>query len=632
MHFPGKTAGTGLVIAMGAALVPLGESMAESEPDRPEPLEEMVVVATRTEKPLRDVPASVRVVDAQAVRRSRALTADELFLSMAGVDVQDAGIFGARPRISLRGLTPGFGTKRVLALVDGRRVNDAYQGSADFMMLPADAIERIEMLRGPASALYGSNAMGGVINIVTRRGAEAPFTALRAAAGTHNTQRIQFSHGSLAGPADVLVAGSHMRTDGHARTEAGAKQDWEASHLLARTGMPLGENAELVLGLGSFRGRGTDEDAKRKTRSDYQMATYNLLWDENQDAQLTVRVYRNGDWHRYDWMYPGAGEYDQETWAVEAQQSLWLGARQQLVLGTEARRESVDIDEVATDIDEKTDTVGLYVQDEIHAREDLIVTAGIRYDANEDFANSWSPRLGVLWRVREQAELYSSIHRAHRAPALSDRFVEQRFAGRVFQGNPDLDPETLTAYELGWRQRVGANLEGETALFYNHMKDSFDFMMDPDGVFRNRNATRTISYGVETFLRYTLNTALDLTVSYAFTEGEYDRFEANPRVEGNRLAYLARHKAAVEVGGTGPLNGAHSVRWRYVGSRHGDAANTPEQKMDAYTTLDWRTRAPVTDRTALTLSVDNVLAERYRHFPNVERPGRVLMVGMEVDW
>ena len=617
-----------ILFIMGAPPIP---RMHAAEPMAAEKLEPMVVVATRTEKSLSDIPASAHIMDATAVRLAQAMTLDELFKAMPGVDIQDAGFPGGKPRVSLRGLTPGFGTKRVLVLVDGRRVNDAFQGNADFMLLPADAIDRVEILRGPASALYGSNAMGGVVNIVTRRGPETPVATLRAAAGSHKTRHFQASHGAKIGAVDFYLAGSQVETDGYTRNSDGSRRDWRADHGLANIGVALNDASELRLGLGAYRGRGKDEDADRDLRNDYQTAAYTLRWHEAMDARLTARVYRNGERHRYDWTYPGIGRYDQETLAAELQQALWTGKRHHWVFGGEFRREAVDIDEVTGPIDEKTDTVGWYLQDEIHATETLTITAGLRHDSNSDFSDAWSPRLGLLWQATGNAELFASANRAHRAPALSDRFVKAQYWGMTFEGNPDLDPETLTAYELGGRQRLLDNrLQAEASVFYNDMKDSFDFMRDPDGVFRNRNATRSASQGVETHLRYAPAAGWAVTLNYTFTEGEYRRFNADPALEGNRLPYLAENKAGVDVDFLCPLGWTHGARWRYVGSRQGDARNTPDQKMDAYMTVDWRTRIPVASKAALTLSVDNIFDETYRDFPNVDRPGRFVMAGIEL--
>jgi outer membrane cobalamin receptor len=605
-------------------------------PDEAEPevkfahMGEIVVVATRAERDRTKVPSAVRIMDAEVVRLAQAMTLDELFRSLAGVDLQSSGFPGGKPRVSMRGLTPGFGSKRVLVLVDGRRINDAFQGSADFMLLPTDAIERIEVAQGPASALYGSNAMGGVINIVTRRGDATPVTALRMAAGSHRTRHFQAAHGARAGALDYFAAGSHIETDGFTRNRDGSKRDWRAEHALVNLGTAPDAHSDLRIGLGSYHGRGRDDEAARDSRTDYQTVAYSRNWNGAPDALFSARLYRNGERHLYDWSYPGRGLYDLETWAADLQQAFRVGDRQRWVIGGELRREQADIDETTGPIDETTDTGALYLQDEIQISDRWIATLGLRLDANADYTDAWSPRMGLLWLVSADSEIFAGIHRAHRAPALSDRFVNVQFAGMRFEGNPDLDPETLTAYELGWRGRwLERRLQAETTLFYNNLEDSFDFALAADGVFRNRNASRAQTQGADLRLRYAPGTRLAITLNYAYTDGEYRRFESNPTVEGNRLPYLARHKATLEVETVCPLGWSHLARLRHVDTRFGDDRNTAENKLDAYATVDWRTRAPIGGHAAATLSVDNVFDETYRDLPNEERPGRVVMAGLE---
>jgi outer membrane receptor protein involved in Fe transport len=359
------------------------------------------------------------------------------------------------------------------------------------------------------------------------------------------------------------------------------------------------------------------------------MATYTLKWNEKTDARRLVRAYRNAQHDVYDWKYPGEGIYDQEALAGEVQQSLWVTDRQRVTVGAEARQESVDIEEVSGLIDESTDTTGFYVQDEIHLTDALRATVGVRNDANTDYGDEWSPRASLLWQVSGAAEVFGAVNRAYRAPSLSDRFVRVVYNGMEFVGNPDLKAETLMAYEVGMRARPLDRLTAELAVFLNDMEDAFDFMMDPDGVFRNRNATRTRDYGVELSAEYAVSDALSFFANYSYTEGTYEEFGANPAVEGNQLAYLARDKAAAGVNFTCPLGIRNSLRARYVGPRFGDAQNAPENKMADYLVVDWHLRYPVGDHVELTLNLDNLFEETYQEFPRTDQPRLTALAGVE---
>jgi len=622
---------TGTVVWMTILVLAIGAWPAVAAEDEPMEGDVMVVTATRTAKSMLDVAASVQVIDVSDMDVANAITVDELFKTMVGVDLQGSGEPGSGIKLSLRGLTTGYQSKRVLVLVDGRRVNDAFQGNAEFAVLPTDAIERIEILRGPASALYGSNAMGGVINIITRRGAKDPLTRLKVAFGPDNTQHYRVLHGWRTGIVDYMIAGSHTGTDGYVKNSDGTDRDWEARNVDANLGMALGDDSELRIFLGGHAGEGTDENSDREVTKDYQAIAYMLGGSEEGQAQLLLRAYRNRQEDEYDWKYPGVGVYEGETLGGEVQQSFWVADRHRVTVGADAREDAVEADDVQQAIDEDASVYAVYVQDEYYLGDTVQVTAGVRSDHDSDFGDELSPRLGLLLQADPAVDLFASVSQAHRAPSLSDRHVRTEYNGFLFVGNPDLQPETLTAYEIGGRGRMNDVLQGEVAIFYNDMDDSFDFILTTNRVFENRNVTRAETYGVEAGLRCRLAKGLSSFVNYSFTDGQYDEFGQDPRVEGNQLAYLAKNKVNFGLEYTAKRH-THALRCRYADSRFGDAENSEENKMDAYLVADWRSRVKLTDAADLTLNVDNIFDESYEELPGVERPGRIFMAGVEVEF
>jgi outer membrane receptor protein involved in Fe transport len=324
--------------------------------------------------------------------------------------------------------------------------------------------------------------------------------------------------------------------------------------------------------------------------------------------------------------------YRLEALGSEIQHTLRAGERHTLTAGAELRQDRADISEVTAQIDERSTLAAGYAQDVVRLAEPLTVTAGARYDRETDYGGQWSPRVGALLKIRENLEAYASWNRAYRAPALSDRYVQTEFNGLRFVGNPDLDPETLTAYEAGLRVRPTDRLRAEATVFYNDLEDSFDFLFDGDGVFRNQNVNRSHAAGVEARAEYALAERWTAFANYTYTDGEYDEFANNPGVEGNRLAYLARDKAAAGVEYAVPAGASCGLSARYVGERYGDPENRPENRMNDYVVTDLRARLPVWKGAALTLNVDNLLDRDYRDVPQYPQPGRWFMAGMEVTF
>lgn len=598
--------------------------------------EEIIVSATRTEHGIKDIPAQVHVIDREAIEASGATTVDQLFRTVVGVDLQGSGLPGAEIKLNMRGLTPGFQSKRVLVMIDGRRINEQYQGNVDFTLIPASNIERIEVVKGPASALYGSNAQGGVINIITRKGSSGAkygrkmVTSVKAAAGDFGTQDYRISQGGVEGSVDYRVSAGYVTTDGYMDNSDGTDRDWTAWNADADMGIALGELTDIRLDTGYYEGSGVDENSDRTVEKNYISAVGRHNWDPDVDADFLARIYRNGEDNEYDWKYPGVGIYEQETLAGEVQQSYRVNDGNLFTFGSEVRRESVKVDEVQQSIDQDSTTVGGYVQDEIILTDDVLFTLGVRGDNESDFGSEWSPRAGAIWHVTDKAELYGSFNRAHRAPGLSDRYVLVDYNGLTFEGNPDLKPETLTAYEFGGRSKVGGSVDVDLCLFYNDLEDSFDFMLDSDGVFRNQNVTASSIFGVEAEVKVGINDGISLFANYSLMDGEYDSFESNPAVEGNELAYLAENKAAAGVNLVCPYGSTAILQARYVGERYGDPQNTEENLMEDYVVADISLRVAVCKTAAVTLNVDNVLDETYQEFPTYDQPGRMFMAGVDM--
>lgn len=596
---------------------------------------EVVVTASRTTRRVEDIAASVDVLERDTVAMESAISVDELFRSVGGVDLQGSGLPGAAVKLNMRGLTPGYQSKRVLVLMNGRRINEQYQGNAELALLPADGIARIEVLRGPASALYGSGAMGGVIQVVSLRGCDmvgtgdgAHVSTLRLAAGSHDTQHVRCGQGGVWRAVDYFVSGSYVSTGGYLQNRDGTDRDWEAWRLGGNMGW-TGDRAELRVFSGFYRGKGRDDNSLRTVAKNYQQVDWTWEWNRRREAQLLVRAWRNADEDTYEWVYPGTGFYDQNTLGAELQQSLWVGDRHLATAGVELREESVDIDEVSGPIDESTSVVAGYVQDEVILNEAVEASAGIRYDNTGGYGDTWSPRVGVVWHLCNRLDFYGAVNVAHRAPGLADRFVQQEFNGMLFVGNPDLEPEMLTAYEVGARVRPTRRLRLRLALFRNDMDDTFDFTRDPDGVFRIRNVTASRTQGVEAALRVGLTARTSFFGNWSYTEGVYEAAAGDPRIIDRRLAYLAPNKGAIGLSIERLGRTSHTLLCRYVGARYGDALNTAANRMDAYVVADWRGRLHATEQLDLTVNLNNIFDTSYEEFPGVKQPGAFLMVGVE---
>lgn len=591
---------------------------------------EMQVTAARSPGTVADVPASVSVISSDAISANGYTTLDQAMAGVAGTDVQGGGLPVQEVKVGMRGLTPGYQSKRVLVIVDGRRINDAFQGNPEFSLLPLGMVEQIEVVKGPASALYGSGAMGGVVQVFTRETAGEPFANVSIAGGTYNTLISSLACGAPIGEADILLSFGHTETGGYMENLDGSDRSWRFDHADTSVAIPLGAHAALRVQAGVFGAHGADNNSVRDAWRDYQSLSFRHD-GASDDSHTQAIIYRNGSEDIYDWVYPGKGVYRQETLAAEVSHSRMIGPSHRVVAGVETRQEAVDVEDVSSTIDESAATAALYVQDEMKLRGGFALTGGVRQDLGEGENSALSPRAGLLWKANESLDLYASVAGAHRAPPLSDRYVNVTYNGFLFEGNPDLDPEQLLASEAGCRLRVNNRLRLSAAVFENRLWDTFDFMLDPDMVFRNRNVNRARTWGAELDARLRITPGLEAYAAASYTDGEYEKYDADPDVEGNRLAYLAPGKAVFGLQWTGRW-GAHGFRARYVGERYGDAQNTEANAMDEYWVFDWRSTVPVSGNLDLTFRADNIFDESYGDFPGTEQPGTVLIAGVNASF
>jgi vitamin B12 transporter len=591
---------------------------------------EVQVTATRSEYPVMRVPATVDTVSAEAIALEQAGTVDEALRDIPGVNIQGGGFPGEEVSVGMRGMTTGYQSKYVLVLVDGRRMNDAFMGAAEFALLPLDAVEKVEVVKGPTSSLYGSAAIGGAIQVFTEEGGD-PFTRFAASGGSYGIQSYRLTHSGAMGAADYFVAMSHVETDGYMNNADGTDRDWRGDNVIGSMSMDAGSDVHLRVQAGCTFGHGKDDNSKRDAQRDFQSVSG--TWKPSAgDSETRAIVYRNGSFDLYDWSYPGEGRYRQETLAAEVSHSRKLGESNRVLFGFEARRESVSVRDVTSRIIESAGTGAAYVQDEVSLGRGISLLAGLRQDMGEGQSSATSPRAGLVWAPDESLEIYAAAAAAHRAPPLSDRYVNVVYNGYLFEGNPDLRPEQSFSYELGCRSRPARAVRIAGALFDTRSWDSFDFMLEPDGVFRNSNVNRIRTYGAEFEMRASMPGGFESFVSASYTEGEYESLDADASAEGNRLAYLAGERAAIGLEWSGGKAGRHMLRCRYTGPRYGDAQNTDENRMADFWTVDVRSRVPLSTHADLTLRVNNLFDEKYREFPAFDQPGMIMVAGVEVTF
>ena len=499
-------------------------------------IDEVVVTGARQETDVRHLSQTVSVVGRAQIEHSlQPSLLPVLTEQVPGLFVTSRGVMGygvsngAAGSISLRGLSGG--TARLMVLIDGHPqyagifghpIADAYQS---FLA------ERVEVLRGPASVLYGSNAMGGVINIVTRKMQEDGVnTHLHAGYGSYNTLETELTNRIRKGRFSSVVSGSYNRTDGH-RDDMGFEQyggyaklgyemtdhwnvrgDVNVTHFNASYPGPV--SAPLL-----------DGD-QRITRGMTSFALENRY--EKTSGGLSF-FYNWGDHWINDGYTPSAGESPQEArfnshdymTGISLYQSTQFFPGNRITLGFDwfryggrAWNEYVSGEKIGTTsdlVDKQEDELAGYID----LRQDfcswLTFNAGLRVDHHSRVDTEWVPQAGLAFHLPQAMELKASVSKGFRYPILREMYM---FPPQ----NSDLQPESMWNYELAFSQRLmEEQLYYGVNLFYINAKNLIQTLPNPHGSgMLNQNTGKIENTGVELQAAYRINRAWSVDGNYSY--------------------------------------------------------------------------------------------------------------------
>jgi vitamin B12 transporter len=509
-------------------------------------LDPVVVTATKIETPQERLGATVTVITEEDVQVHRWEDMGDALRQVPGVEIQRSGSLGKTTSIRIRGATP----QQVQVLVDGVRVKSPTAGIAELTDIAIDQIERIEIVRGPQSTLYGSDAIGGVVNIITKRG-RGPFSAgASVEAGNYDTHRERAGFSGSVGLFDYSLGGSWLGSQGQFSNDATAQ-----GAVSSRVGLTLPANGHVGLSLRythieselPFDGLTPtpqspfyvlDPNADQLSET----LTLALEWTHKPVEWFEVRGRYGQFWNWLTFRDPAteadaaAGNLDLvfgETRSqidvgrqeVELVTGWHIGKWNTLTVGGEYRRESGTIDSTsggfATRLDETLDTVSWFVQDELRLLDRLILSGGVRGDDNNRFGDVTTGRASAVVLVRETGtKLRGTWGQGFRAPTINDLF----FPGF---SNPDLEPERSDSWDVGidqrfWRDRVRLGVTYFDNEFRDLIQLTFDASQCPPG---NPfgcpiNVGRARTNGVEASGAVDLLDTLTVSGSYTYTDSE----------------------------------------------------------------------------------------------------------------
>jgi vitamin B12 transporter len=525
--------------------------------DSPDSVEAVIVSATRLPTPESQVASSVTVITAEdiAARQERSLT--DVLKDVPGLNVIRTGGPGGQAAVYMRG-TNNNHTK---VLVDGIDVSDPSSSNAsfDFSQFLTQDIERVEVLRGPQSGLYGSDAIGGVINIITRSG-QGPaqwqasaeggsFETFNQTAGVrgsteqfHYSANLEHFHSGATPvtPLELLVPGEVRNDDYYDNLTAATKlgydvlQNFDVGLVARYTNTHLRVTGDDFSTFPSFPAA---QQARATTSEYYGRATAHLVSLEGfLDQTLGVSYTRK----RTSTLEPDSPQESLDTGErtkIDWQGALKFTPAHTLVLGAEHARDSISEPiSAANNIDSG------YAELQSQLLEGLYAAVNARYDKNDRFGGKVTYRVAPAYTIPGTGmKLKASVGSGFKAPTLSELF--QSFPDFFFIANPNLRPETSTGYDLGVEQAlVGQTLRVGVTYYSNRIRNLIVAAPAPDGInLSYANIGRARTNGVESFVAYSPIEAVTLRADYTYTQATDDATD-------QELLRRPKHKASLNAG------------------------------------------------------------------------------------
>jgi len=596
---------------------------------------DLVFGASRYEQSVDAAPAAVTIITRDDIRAFHYRSLGEILATVPGFYVTYDRSY---EYIGVRGFgRPGDYNTRVLIVVDGHVANDLVYNQApagNESLLDVENIDRVEVIRGPGSALYGNGAFFAVVNVVTVRGAAVDGVNVDAEAGSYGRYGgyAAWGRGGDDGP-DLMVSASGFRSDGDdlywpeyddPATNDGVFRDGDGESVargsarLARGPWSLAaayvERTKHVP-TGEWDMIFDDNDARV---FDSRLAL-DAAWQQavGDDGSLNIRfgydraLYRG--YYPYDYADPGDPvdpvineDIADGRWLSTALQFEQGWARHRLVAGGDARKAlmarqaSFDPWTVAMDLDERVDNLGLYAQDEVRITDDLSVFVGGRLDTYESFGGHLSPRLGVVAHPHAGTALKALLGGAFRAPNAYELYYTDNLTQK---GAADLKPEHITTLEVVWEQDLGHRVNGSLSVFHNEIHDLIDQVVDPaDSLITFANLSDVRTTGVEAAVDARLLAGWRGRAGYTYQETVDEATDAE-------LTNSPRHMAQLTLmspGRLGALSG--SLNLRHLSSR----LTLAGARVDACTVLDLGVRVrPGPGGVRADLTVRNLLDTDY---------------------
>jgi outer membrane receptor for ferrienterochelin and colicins len=584
--------------------------------DPPALLDEVVVTGTKTAEPQWEATVPTQVVPRERIEATASVSIETVLDEIPGLYVRRNEQFAlGASTIRMQGADPN----KVAILIDGRRFRGGIDGVIDLRDIATTNVERVEVIRGPAASLYGSDAMAGVVNIITRSGSATPHAAATTAAGSFARRLFTASHGYEVGPVRYFLSGGHdefrLAEQFGAVSEqfagAHATDTQDRDHVALRLDADLGTAHRVTLSP-SFQ-----RQTNPTSRNDNLATAAEWEWQTAPGSRWTSWINRYG-FARSNDLSGFEENFDYVDWEGESRYAHELGpwrwwAGNLVTAGLRGRRQSID--QRTSLVSTATGTVSQpavaeavwqlspFVQADVLLGERWSFLLGSSFDVHERYGLDVNPRATLTWRPTDALRLSATAGRGFRAPDLRQLFAVDVNLGGLYAllGNPDLQPETDLAFAFDASLRA-RGVTGFVSVFRHEFRDLISFaavpicrapgvpsgcIVDPlpqlpsDLRFQTRNFDEALTQGIELGVEASLFELLGATTAHQATVGlgygflHTENRNGVPGEDGNALPFRPPHRVLASIGYRHPGRGISVKFWgEYEDDTFTDVANS----------------------------------------------------------
>ena len=585
-------------------------------------LEDMVVTASRVPTQKVDTPADISVITKEEIADQNYASASDALRAIPGVNVLGSGAKGSsmgQDKILLNG------DDRVLVLVDGRRMNLGSSGnsSADWLP-PVNAIERIEVLKGGGSALYGTDAVGGVINVIMKKGSDiGNHVTVKAAGGSWNAEQYAISaSGSTDSGLGLIVSATKERRGEYKFKNANGKSQllknsgYDDTGVIVKLDQKVGEDNRIGVNFEHINAEGGSPFGFSKwgTTDSHKRISNNVAlrydWNESSDEKGYVQVYKN--YQHAHFRSPSASNqsnFTDSTVGFEAQQNFKFSETDELTVGMEYYKTTVDNTALYTgerDINNKA----IFAENRWEFAPSWQLNTGLRYDHHSKYGSEVTPKVALNKKFDENSNAYLSWGRVFNAPTTDDLFWYQPGAYPTY-GDPDLKPEKGYVWTFGGNTKLNEKTSLSASVFYSKITDAidWDYTSVPNYTLAV-NVNKEKRRGLELSLNHDFDDNLSAYASYTYVQVKQDK--------GYGFAKDLTTKPNIYRAGLKYKN----ADWLFTLNANAVTGQSEKNFVDSsYFTLDLGAQYKINDNAKLFINGYNLTNARYAEFGGLYKNG-----------